>query len=126
MNLQELSYLEVYNHVYEEIKKKEKAQIKIRRWWTFVNCISETTIVRLYKTDSNIYNKISILYLLDDLKLCITTFGQSNELYITFNDKKQVKMYLLFLCLRAINMFKIQVEKEYEFMSFGTFFQLFE
>jgi hypothetical protein len=31
MNLQESCYLEVYNHVYEEIKRKEQAQIKIRK-----------------------------------------------------------------------------------------------
>ena len=125
MNLQELSYLEVYNHVYEEIKKKEEAQTKIRRWWCFVSSAKEAAIVRTQKHGSFTYNLNSIVYV-TDLRLNFTRLNMEQELYFTFDNNKQIKSYLLKLILRANYVFKLQIKEALGFISSGNCFQLFE
>jgi hypothetical protein len=126
MNLQELSYLEVYNHVYEEIKAKEKAQIKIRRWWCFVNTtVSNISIVRSFQSHSFTYNLKSFMYLYDK-KLSINGIETGKELFITFDSFRLIKLYLLKLILRAIHVFKLQITETTGYISDGTYFQTFE
>jgi hypothetical protein len=125
MNLQELSYLEVYNHVYEEIKKKEESQNKIRRWWCFVSSNNETAFVRSIKCDSIAYNLKYILYV-TDLRLNITGLDMEKQLFVIFENNKLLKKYLLKLVLRAKYLFKLQIKEAIGQISNGTCFQLFE
>jgi hypothetical protein len=125
MNLQELSYLEVYNHVYEEIKRKETAQIKIRRWWHFISSFQEAAIVRATIRNSYTYNLKSIVYV-TDLQLNLTGLDMEKELFITFDNNKQLKTYVLNLVLRAKYMFKLQINEALGYISSGNCFQLFE
>jgi hypothetical protein len=125
MNLQELSYLEVYNHVYEEIKRKEEAQIKIRRWWCFVSSPKEVAIVRTQKCESFTYNLKSIVYV-TELRVNVTGLDMEKELFITFNNNRQIKSYLLKLILRTKYMFKLQIKEAIGKFGDGICFQLFE
>jgi len=125
MNLQESCYLEVYNHVYEEIKRKEEAQIKIRRWWCFVSSPKEVSIVRTQKCESFTYNLKSIVYV-TELRVNVTGLDIEKELYITFSTSKQIKIYLLRLILRAKYVFKLQIKAMVGQLSNGLCFQLLE
>jgi hypothetical protein len=125
MNLQELSYLEVYNHVYQEIKKKEQAQTKIRRWWFFVSSAKEVAFVRAQKRGSFKYNLNSLFYV-TDLKLNCQGVDAEKELFITFDNNRQIKMYLLKLVLRAKYAFKLHLSEATSFISIGNCFLLFE
>jgi len=125
MNLQELSYLEVYNHVYEEIRKKEQSQIKIRRWWCFVSSPKEVAIVRTQKCESFTYNLKSIVYV-TELQLNITGLDMEKELFVTFSTSKQIRLYLLTLILRAKYVFKLQIKEAIGQIGYGLCFQTFE
>lgn len=125
MNLQELAYLEVYNHVFQEIKKKEEAQIKIRRWWCFVSTEREIAIVRTQQCESFTYNMKSIVYV-TELRVNVTGLNQERELFVTFDNHKQIRSYLLKLILRAKHVFKLQIVETLGYMSSGLCFQLLE
>jgi hypothetical protein len=125
MNLQELAYLEVYNHVYQEIKKKEEAQMKIRRWWCFVFFPKEVAIVRTQQCNSFTYNLKSIVYVTES-HLNITGLNMERELFITFSSNRQIRLYLLKLILRAKYVFKIQIKEAIGQISDGLCFQLLE
>ncbi len=117
--------MEVYNHVYEEIKRKEEAQIKIRRWWCFVSSPKEVAIVRTQKCESFTYNLKSIVYV-TELRVNVTGLDMEKELFITFNNNRQIKSYLLKLILRTKYMFKLQIKEAIGKFGDGICFQLFE
>ena len=126
MNLQELSYLEVYNHVFQEIKKKEEAQIKLRKWWYFVNNNKDIVIIRTCKSnDSFKFNLNSVMYS-NELTLIITGLDLARELHITFTSSKQKKTYLLNLMLRSQYLFKIYIRDMFEYIPDGVCLQIFE
>ena len=112
MKLQELCYLEMYQHIREELLHKQTAQIKIRRWWQFVSTMNanpQTIIMRLRASNhvSFTYNVKSFIYV-NENKLYFTS---SKDLCIVFDNYHQLKIYILQLFLRAKYVFKIQIKE---------------
>ena len=131
MNLQELSYLELYRHIYEEIRRKEEAQIKIRRWWSFIqvfNADTDIAIVRTLRTKTSFSFGLNSILHTDKRVVNITLFGIGSDVRIVYNNTLLIKLWLLKLILRAEYMFKID-NNEYAMggrLSPGKCFQIIE
>lgn len=126
MNLQESCYLELYNHVYEEIHKKNVAQTKIRKWWYFVNNDKDIAIVRTCKSNGSFMFNLYSIICTHALTLTITDVELGCDNNITFVNSKQMKTYLLHLILRSQYLFKIYIQVADGYITDGVCLQIFE
>ena len=130
MNLHESCYLQLYEHVYEEIHRKNVAQIKLSRWWRFIstynNDMMNVAIVRTCKSDDSYSYTLSSIFYANQMTLSITCIDLEQELSITFDNNRLIKMYLLRMILHAQHSFKIQIQEAMGYIMFRTVFQIFE
>ncbi len=93
MDLQELSY---FTHVKYCLDKKNKAQIKIRKWYQFLKM---KQMIRMYVYNGAYFLTLMHRYTINESCVFFKMDDESTE--CVFNNKREMREYLLRIILKS-------------------------